>query len=55
MGRGVVTAPLFVGPFCRPVGAYRRQGLPGSGVIDFALRLRNVTIANDRRKDGGGL
>ncbi len=35
--------------------AYKEQGLPGSGWIDSALRLRNVASTSDQRKTPSGL
>ncbi len=39
----------------RNIAAYKRQGLPGSGALYSALRLRNVTNTSRLRKDVGGL
>ncbi len=37
------------------IAVYKGQGLPGSGALHFALRLRDTAFTNSRRKDIGGL
>ncbi len=39
----------------RNIVAYKRQGLPGSNALDFALWLRDVACTSSQRKDVRGL
>ncbi len=55
MNYNPISAISYIEVRSQNIVAYKEQGLPGSGVIDSALRVRDVASTSSRRKHAGGM